>query len=95
MDKNNLRDSLDNFHKELEKTTSIESGDRKRLEHLEAEMRGMLEADEIKHVDSMIEQLEHAIHQFEMTIQTSPWQLDTCLISLARKVFRIISVPRP
>ena len=67
MDKNNLRDSLDNFHKELEKTTSIESGDRKRLEHLEAEMRGMLEADEIKHVDSMIEQLEHAIHQFEMT----------------------------
>ena len=67
MDKNNLRDSLDNFHKELEKTTSIESGDRKRLEHLEAEMRGMLEADEIKHVDSMKEQLEHDIHQFEMT----------------------------
>ena len=67
MDKNNLRDSLDNFHKELEKTTSIESGDRKRLEHLEAEMRGMLEADEIKHVDSMIEQLEHDIHQFEIT----------------------------
>ena len=58
---------LDNFHKELEKTTSIESGDRKRLEHLEAEMRGMLEADEIKHVDSMIEQLEHDIHQFEIT----------------------------
>ena len=67
MDKNNLRDSLDNFHKELEKTTSIESGDRKRLEHLEAEMRGMLEADEIKPVDSMIEQLEHDIHQFEIT----------------------------
>jgi molecular chaperone GrpE (heat shock protein) len=67
MDKNNLRDSLDNFHKELEKSTTIEAGDRKRLEHLEAEMREMLEADEVKHVDSMIEQLEHNIHQFEMT----------------------------
>lgn len=67
MDKNNLRDSLDNFHEELEKSTSLEASDRKRLEHLEAEVREMLEADEVEHSDSMIEQLEHDIHQFEVS----------------------------
>ncbi|MEJ2599225.1 MAG: DUF4404 family protein [Anaerolineales bacterium] len=67
MDKNELRNSLDNFHKELEKSTSIGTDDRKRLENLEAKMRGMLEVDEVKHDDSMIEQLDHSIHQFEQT----------------------------
>ena len=67
MDKNELRDSLDNFHKELEKSASLESGDRERLESMEAGMRQMLESDEAGRDDSMVEQLDHALHQFEMS----------------------------
>jgi Domain of unknown function (DUF4404) len=67
MDKNELRDSLDNFHDELEKSDSIETHDRKRLERMETELRGLLEADADKQDDSMIEQLEHTIQQFEVT----------------------------
>jgi Domain of unknown function (DUF4404) len=67
MDKNELRDSLDNFHKELEKSDSIETGDRKRLERMETELRGLLEEDADRHDDSMLEQLEHTIRQFEVT----------------------------
>lgn len=67
MDKNELRDSLDNFHKELENSSSLEAGDRKRLERMEADMRQMLEAQESKRDDPMIEQLDHAVHQFEVS----------------------------
>jgi predicted nucleic acid-binding Zn-ribbon protein len=69
MDKNKLRDSLDNFHNELEKTESIETGDRQRLENMETELRGLLETetDADQRDDSIIEQLEHALHQFELT----------------------------
>jgi molecular chaperone GrpE (heat shock protein) len=67
MDKNELRDSLDNFHKELEKSETLESGARKQLEHIETELRGMLEAEAPPHNDSIIENLEHAIRQFEVT----------------------------
>jgi hypothetical protein len=67
MDKNELRDSLDHFHKELENSTSLESGDRKYLERMEAGMRQMLESEEAKRDDSMIEQLDQAVHQFEIS----------------------------
>jgi predicted nucleic acid-binding Zn-ribbon protein len=67
MDKNELRDSLDNFHKELEKSESLETGARKQLEHIETELRDLLEADAPGHNDSTIDNLEHAIHQFEVT----------------------------
>jgi molecular chaperone GrpE (heat shock protein) len=67
MDKNELRDSLDNFHKELEKSASLESGDRERLESMEADMRQMLEAEGAKRDDSLVEQLDQAVHQFEIS----------------------------
>ena len=67
MDKNELRDSLDNFHKELEKSASLESGDRERLESMEADMRQMLESQGAKRDDSLVEQLDQAVHQFEIS----------------------------
>lgn len=67
MDKKELRDSLDHFHKELENSTSIEEKDRSRLEHLETNIRELLESDETKRDDSIIEQLDYAVHQFEMS----------------------------
>jgi hypothetical protein len=67
MDKNELRDSLDHFHEELENSTSLEAGDRKRLERIEADMRRMLESEEAKRDDSLIEQLDHALDQFEIS----------------------------
>jgi hypothetical protein len=67
MDKNELRDSLDNFHKELEKSELIETSERKQLEGVETKLRGLLESDAAGHDDSTIEQLEHAIRKFEVT----------------------------
>ena len=67
MDKNELRDSLDNFHKELEKSASLESGDRERLESMEADMRQMLKSQGAKRDDSLVEQLDQAVHQFEIS----------------------------
>jgi molecular chaperone GrpE (heat shock protein) len=67
MDKNELRDSLDNFHKELENSASLEAGDRKRLESMEADMRQMLESQGAKRDDSLVEQLDQAVHQFEIS----------------------------
>jgi predicted nucleic acid-binding Zn-ribbon protein len=67
MDKNELRDSLDKFHKELEKIESLESSDRERLEGMETRLRGMLEKDATGHDPSSIETLEQVIHQFEVT----------------------------
>jgi predicted nucleic acid-binding Zn-ribbon protein len=67
MDKNELRDSLDHFHKELENSSSLGAGDRKRLERMEADMRQMLEAEQAKRDDSIIEQLDRDIHQFEVS----------------------------
>jgi predicted nucleic acid-binding Zn-ribbon protein len=67
MDKNELRDSLDNFHKELENSSSLGAVERRRLERMEADIRRMLESEEAKRDDSMIEQLDHAVHQFEVS----------------------------
>jgi predicted nucleic acid-binding Zn-ribbon protein len=67
MDKNELRDSLDKFHKELEKIESLESSDRERLEGMETRLRGMLETDATGHDAWTIETLEQAIRQFEVT----------------------------
>jgi predicted nucleic acid-binding Zn-ribbon protein len=67
LDKNELRDSLDNFHKELEKSDSLESSTRKQLEHIETELREILETDAPRRNESTIENLERAIHQFEVT----------------------------
>jgi predicted nucleic acid-binding Zn-ribbon protein len=67
MNKNELRDSLDNLHKELEKSETLDTGARKQLEHIETELRGMLEAEASGRNESTIENLEHAIRQFEVT----------------------------
>ena len=67
MDKNELRDSLDNFHEELEKSASLEAGDRERLQSMEADMRQMLESKGAKRDDSLVEQLDQAVRQFEIS----------------------------
>jgi len=65
----NLRELLEQVHRELEHVEVTDEVERERLRHLEADIRGLLaRSDEITETDEpMLERLQDSIDHFETT----------------------------